>query len=381
MTRLVICFSADIEALRNNRLFDADISARFPGATWVSCLLKQNQWSAEFLTADVALSRVKGKLLDARNILVIQHNFDPECDELIASGATLFLLTMFESPLYASSFYDKLLAISARTRWLLTYEGLSQGVLNNLHAYFPAFGISDLKSSYDAIPWKDRKYASMVVGNKYVLTQAFGVGGGPEFIVWWFAKAFRQCVSRKSVRLNFSYMTHQLQDRRLEIIEQMLKRGQLHLYGSDWDKLYRIPPVMRKRIAPLISDIKVSPVSDKKLCLSFYKFNICFENFSAPSYITEKIFDAMIARTVPVYLGSQNISNYLPSGAFIDASKFESMSALADYLETVSERDAKDIICAGQDFLRSDGGLQYSYEAMASRVAGKLKQFLDDAAG
>ena len=57
------------------------------------------------------------------------------------------------------------------------------------------------------------------------------------------------------------------------------------------------------------------------------------------------------------------------------------MRDLAAYLETVSEAEAMDIIRAGQQFLRSEAGLQYSYESMASRVADKISRVLNDETG
>ena len=38
-----------------------------------------------------------------------------------------------------------------------------------------------------------------------------------------------------------------------------------------------------------------------------YKFNLCFENKSQPGYITEKLTDAMIAKTIPIYWGCNRV--------------------------------------------------------------------------
>ena len=39
-----------------------------------------------------------------------------------------------------------------------------------------------------------------------------------------------------------------------------------------------------------------------------YKFNICFENRSFPGYTTEKIFEPMVARCMPIYWGNPSIA-------------------------------------------------------------------------
>ena len=380
MAQFILCFSADVAALRNNNLFDGKVCNRFPGARWVSHLKERSRWPIEFLTADVALDKVKAELVDARDILIVQHNFDSECDALVSAGATLFLLTMFESPLYAPGFYNTIASASARCRWLLTFEGLASGFGNNIHAYFPSFAASDVYFPNDAMPWRNRQHACMVVANKYVLTRLFCVDSGPVFMLWWLLKAARQWLSGNPNSIGTKYAHFQLQDRRLEIIEALLKRAKLDLFGAGWDKLYRIPPDARKRIAPLIKT-PITTVSDKGTCLSQYKFNICFENYAAPSYVTEKIFDAMLSGTVPVYFGAQDIGIYVPVSCFVDASSFDTMNELADYLEKMTESEALAIIAAGQDFLRSDLGLQYSYEAMAARVAAKLDEFFQYEAG
>lgn len=46
-----------------------------------------------------------------------------------------------------------------------------------------------------------------------------------------------------------------------------------------------------------------TPVDDKMKFIRKYKFNIAFENSSSPGYVTEKIIEALAARTVPIYWG------------------------------------------------------------------------------
>lgn len=46
--------------------------------------------------------------------------------------------------------------------------------------------------------------------------------------------------------------------------------------------------------------------NDKNEYLRTFKFNICAENMDAPYYVTEKLFDAFNAGTVPVYHGASN---------------------------------------------------------------------------
>eukprot|EP00468_Gymnochlora_sp_CCMP2014_P009026 CAMPEP_0167766158 /NCGR_PEP_ID=MMETSP0110_2-20121227/15157_1 /TAXON_ID=629695 /ORGANISM="Gymnochlora sp., Strain CCMP2014" /LENGTH=472 /DNA_ID=CAMNT_0007654091 /DNA_START=72 /DNA_END=1486 /DNA_ORIENTATION=- len=48
-----------------------------------------------------------------------------------------------------------------------------------------------------------------------------------------------------------------------------------------------------------------------------YKFVITFENSRVPGYTTEKILNAMLANTIPIYLGDPNIEDYINPRRFI----------------------------------------------------------------
>ena len=49
-----------------------------------------------------------------------------------------------------------------------------------------------------------------------------------------------------------------------------------------------------------------------------YRFIICFENSYAPGYITEKIFNCLLADTIPIYSGSPIIHDFINPDCFIN---------------------------------------------------------------
>ena len=51
---------------------------------------------------------------------------------------------------------------------------------------------------------------------------------------------------------------------------------------------------------------------------SQYKFVICLENTKQETYITEKIINGFLARTIPIYWGSDNIYDYFNKERFIN---------------------------------------------------------------
>jgi alpha(1,3/1,4) fucosyltransferase len=70
-------------------------------------------------------------------------------------------------------------------------------------------------------------------------------------------------------------------------------------------------------------------VIDKIDFISKYKFNIAFENSSYNGYTTEKIVDAFIAGTVPIYYGNPLIYKEFNPKAFVN------VESNNDYLETL----------------------------------------------
>jgi hypothetical protein len=61
-----------------------------------------------------------------------------------------------------------------------------------------------------------------------------------------------------------------------------------------------------------------SPVRDKMEFISKYKFTIAFENSSVPGYTTEKIFEPMLANSLPIYYGNPLIHEDFNINSFIN---------------------------------------------------------------
>ncbi|SDU10412.1 Glycosyltransferase family 10 (fucosyltransferase) C-term [Verrucomicrobium sp. GAS474] len=61
---------------------------------------------------------------------------------------------------------------------------------------------------------------------------------------------------------------------------------------------------------------------DKLSFLRKHKFMIAFENGNHPGYVTEKIYDAMEARCIPIYWGTPEVVKDFNPESFINASSF-----------------------------------------------------------
>lgn len=78
-------------------------------------------------------------------------------------------------------------------------------------------------------------------------------------------------------------------------------------------------------------------VPDKIEFISNYKFNIAFENSSFPGYATEKLMEALITNTIPIYWGDPNIGNDFNTKAFINVHDFDSMDAVIEHVKKVDQ--------------------------------------------
>jgi Glycosyltransferase family 10 (fucosyltransferase) C-term len=368
----VAAFSADVLVLKNNQLFEGDIAALYPGSSFASYVKKLCHSDVVFYTADVALDLVKRHQLNPQCVAVIQHNQDPECVELIELGALPLLLTMYESPLYAGKFYDNFFVSSSKFHNVMVFGGDSLNIQGARQAYFPCFSEDDLLCATPVIEWGKRRFASMVMGNKYVLTKPLSFASDYRDALWWLAKLFRNFMSNFELSKTINVEKFQLQDKRLEIAHVMLEKNILDLYGIGWDKLYRIPPKMKEKLSVLLPkkgvDIIPYGKNQKNKYLAKYKFNICFENMAYPGYVTEKIIDSILGRTIPVYLGAPDILNYVPADVFIDATQFHTIKDLVAYLLMLDEGQANLIIESGQRFLSSPAGLKFSYQSIAKEI-------------
>lgn len=110
-------------------------------------------------------------------------------------------------------------------------------------------------------------------------------------------------------------------------------------------------------------------ISDKLSAYFENKFALCFENMTGvDGWITEKIFDCYRAGIVPVYWGASNIADKLPEDSFVDYRRFRNPKALHDYLQSIKEDDYKQMVEAGEEYLRSSCSEKYSPDDFAENI-------------
>jgi hypothetical protein len=165
--------------------------------------------------------------------------------------------------------------------------------------------------------------------------------------------------------------------RKLARAADLLADNPLDIYGRGWQgeqiswcPLFRNAPYRCAR---------AGAVEDKLDLLAGYRFAVAFENYRGSRYwIGEKLFDALFAGTVPVYLGEERITDFAPAACFVDARDFRSYRELLLYLRDCHESEWQAMRDAGQAFLRSEKMHPFTDGAFAERMVGILKKILSD---
>lgn len=79
------------------------------------------------------------------------------------------------------------------------------------------------------------------------------------------------------------------------------------------------------------------PVADKHAFLSECRFTIAFENESHPGYTTEKLPEAMLAGSIPIYWGDPLVGRDFDTTSFLSAHDSASLDDLVDRVVAVEE--------------------------------------------
>lgn len=80
-------------------------------------------------------------------------------------------------------------------------------------------------------------------------------------------------------------------------------------------------------------------VGNKLDFLRGYKFTIAFENSSYPGYTTEKIAEALLANTIPIYWGNPLVARDFNPDGFINCHDFNNFDEVIDHVIRVDKDD------------------------------------------
>lgn len=109
-------------------------------------------------------------------------------------------------------------------------------------------------------------------------------------------------------------------------------------------------------------------VEDKNEFVEQYKFNIAFENSQTQGYCTEKLFQALGAKSIPIYWGWGK-EEFVNPKSFINPDDFSTMQEAIDFVKELHSNDEKYLSMLKEPvFLHPN--IQEYYEA-------KLQKFFD----
>jgi hypothetical protein len=335
----LIVYDTATPQFQENRIFDHQYAARFPGAlTWayLSDRVRLRGW--QIMTADVYL-----RLLPKSNpVICISEMVTPYTRRLIEHQVIAALIASGESPNVAWRFYHNLQHHTLRYRHALLFRGMSAHVRRPTQ-FHPLYWPSDRRTPASGPEWNKRRYLVTVASNK----QRFAVSTQRPMV------RVRQLLKRMLwaylQRTDALFRFQDLYQARLDAIRHFAGDSDFRLFGTGWEQRNGLPADVWKAVRGL----NPTPVSDKLATMSGFKFALSFENCVFPGYVTEKIFDCFLAGCIPIYFGAPDIADFVPADTFIDLRRFQSLVELDQFLHEMPDVSAQQHLQAARSFMAS----------------------------
>jgi hypothetical protein len=106
-----------------------------------------------------------------------------------------------------------------------------------------------------------------------------------------------------------------------------------------------------------------------------YKFNIAYENKLVPGYITEKLTDAMLARSIPLYWGCKRVGEEFNKKSFLSRNDFSSDQEFIEHiLEVHHDEDLYEKILREPYLINNKPNIYYD----ENRISDFLSKVIDD---
>ncbi|MDX2110995.1 MAG: glycosyltransferase family 10 [Verrucomicrobiota bacterium] len=161
--------------------------------------------------------------------------------------------------------------------------------------------------------------------------------------------------------------------RRLARASERLGMNNVTVYGSGWEGrktgwYYRLFPDKPYALA------HGPALCDKLELIGKYRFALAYENYAGnEGYISEKLFDALYAGTVPVYYGDSAITKYAPAECFVDGRLFRNAESLLKYLNACPSEEWDSYRSAGQAFVQSAAIRQFQPDCYARNILDRVE--------
>jgi hypothetical protein len=278
-----------------------------------------------------------------------------------------FVLQVMESPVGRA--HNFVPANQALCDYVVTYQQATAGKAGYFSYRLP----HSLESNGASVPYEQKRCSVLVNTNRvegYFAMRQMGLTGLPgigrslsgwKVPAWaWFEPARGELYSWR---------------RKLARTAEAMNPDLLDIFGPGWSgervswcPLFPRRPYQCCRGGPTIRKLDI---------VARYRFCISVENFRGThDYISEKIFDPLVAGTVPVYLGDENIARLVPDKAIVDVRNFRNQRELLRYLAACPRAEWEERYRAGQEFLHSAAARSFSTERFIQQMNAILTKIL-----
>ncbi|CAG8582226.1 11182_t:CDS:1 [Paraglomus brasilianum] len=129
------------------------------------------------------------------------------------------------------------------------------------------------------------------------------------------------------------------ENKREDYVRELMNHTKVHAYGNclhnqDTPDEIRTKYGLEEGQTPGYWENNIYGI--KRDIYSPYKFVLTFEDSNCEGYVTEKVYDALLADAIPIYMGASDIDDYVPSGSVIKVTDYESISALVEHIEMIA---------------------------------------------
>jgi hypothetical protein len=116
-------------------------------------------------------------------------------------------------------------------------------------------------------------------------------------------------------------------------------------------------------------------VQDKISTANQYLFNICFENDLYPGYVTEKVLEAWIAKTIPIYWGMDK-NDILNPKAIVNLYDFQNLNDFCEYIYELKKDENRLLEMLNQPLLQKTLDTEELYRFILNGLLRKFDQLL-----
>jgi hypothetical protein len=355
---------------RQNHCFDPSHEYTGSGHAIYVRLAKEAQTrNIDIATADVYLQTAK----PPSQAVCLTDMVTPLTDKLLADGVQPSICMSLESPLNARKFYHKIEHYAGRFHHNYQFRGTKERLASTGTIFHPIVFPTETRLHAIFNSWDKRGYLIMVNSNKRAVSHNWD---NPKAIA---RSAISQTYFLFMKAIDPWMRIHEIYVDRIKAIHYFSLYSDFSLYGIGWNKpIQGFEKECHNAVLKAYKGIITADVRIKREVMAGFKFALCFENCSFPGYITEKIFDCFLAGCIPVYFGAPDISDLVPSSAFIDFRKFSSFADLDQFLRGMTELTAHRYLDAAREFLASSAFEKFTVDYFVDDILNVIEHEFDN---